>query len=264
MNKPSKQEQQRRSSKELVTKNTNLQSPASTDAKGTIFRGAIEVFKICQDWQRQILTGVGLIAFAVILSAAVAIGVGNGVGARFARTLAWALVSATMLWMAWVIWRRNSKARWLSLAIIVEWVGVGMLYMPSYPLPIANGTCIPALQVGKSFELAGLFFGLTATIWLAAGAWLIKKERDELNKSSSTGKKLKIIAGLIASAHQQVSLGLLTAILGVVVTIASPAWEIYSKVNEIEEPKELPCRSQVSKTAPSRPPEAKQSPQENG
>lgn len=217
-----------------------------------------------EKWHRQIFSGIGAIGFGLIIWAAFAVGLSQGAGAAIARMLSWAIVIATLVWMVWVIWHRDSKARWLSLAIIVEWFGVVMLYLPSVELHKQNGFCIPALEVGKSFELAGLFFGLTATIWLAAGAWLVKKERDGLHDALHNATRVKLMAGLLASAHQQVSLGLLTALIGVVTTLASPVWEVYSKVNGIEEPKEQTCLSGQSKKEQSRQPEATQHQRESG
>ena len=162
-------------------------------------------------------------------------------GANFARLASYVVLALYVAWMFALIWMRDSKSRWLSLAILVEWVGVAMLYLPSVEIRLPNGMCTHVLEVGKSFELAGLFFGLTATIWLASGAWLTAADVRGLDHIAKQEKWKRFVGSLLKSAHKQITLGLFTAIVAGTLTACSAGWELYSKLNGVELPKEQKC-----------------------
>jgi len=160
---------------------------------------------------------------------------------QVAIVASWAVLATYIVWMFWIIWRRDSKGRWLSLAIIVQWIGVAVLYLPVVQIQLPDGKCAPVLELGKAFELAGLFFGLTATIWLAAGAWLTNADARSLEKINRQGQWNKFIGGLFKSAHRQIALGLITAVLGVALTLCSAGWELYTKLTGPEQSREPEC-----------------------
>ena len=164
-----------------------------------------------------------------------------GVASGYARVASYAILAAYVAWMFVIIWMRDSKGRWLSLAIIFQWTGVAMLYLAGIEMRLPNGKCTYVLEIGKAFELAGLFFGLTATIWLAAGAWLTATDVNGIDKVAKTERWKRFVGGLLKSAHRQISLGLFTAILAAVLTACSAGWEVYAKFKGVEQPKEQAC-----------------------
>ena len=164
-----------------------------------------------------------------------------GEAADLGRAASYVVLALYVAWMFAIIWLRDSKGRWLSLAILIQWAGVVTLYLSGVEMRLPNGKCTNVLELGKAFELAGLFFGLTATIWLAAGAWLTNADARGIDKIAKKEHWKKFIGGLLKSAHNQITLGLVTAILGAVLTACSAGWEVYAKFKGVELPKEQEC-----------------------
>lgn len=118
-------------------------------------------------------------------------------------------------WVAVLFWLRNSKERWLTIAIVLQGAaGLAIMVLPTLEMTVPDGLCSKVLDLGPSLNLAGMLFGLSATIWLAAGAWLTSNEVRGLEKIDKPSKWRGLITGFFKSAHQQISMGLLTAAFG--------------------------------------------------
>lgn len=157
-----------------------------------------------------------------------------------------ATVAAGALFIAWiaaVFLLRNSKERWLTAAIVIQGLGGAAIFLlPSSDMTLPNGKCTHVMDLGKALELAGLLYGLSATIWLAAGAWMTHEELSGLDKIAKDHKWKASAAGLFKSAHKQISMGLLTAAIGVVFVLWSYGVEIYFRRFGIESPTEHVCK----------------------
>jgi hypothetical protein len=196
--------------------------------------------------KHQILYSIGIaVALSLAWGAATYATHLPGTASKLARVASYIILAIYVVWMFVIIWLRDSKGRWLSLAIIIQWVGVAMVYLSGVEMPLPNGKCTNVLEIGKAFELAGLFFGLTATIWLAAGAWLTSADVRGMDKIAKEGKWRQFVGGLLKSAHNQIALGLVTAILGALLTACSAGWDFYSKLKGVEIPKEHECSAEI-------------------
>lgn len=167
-----------------------------------------------------------------------------GVSAQCGRYASFGSGALLLAWICALVCLRDSKERWLTFAIVVQGLGgAALILLPSLEMTVPDGRCVHVIELGKALELAGLLYGLSATIWLAAGAWMKPSESRGLDKIDKPNKWKSVAASLFKSAHKQISMGLLTAFLGVVFVLWSTGLEVYTKHYGIEQPKERACKA---------------------
>lgn len=211
----------------------------SSSSKNSVRQNLHPAFKsLCSP-----VIGVGLVAAAYATWIASTL---QGQAAPYALAASWLTVALYVAWIVAMIWFRDSKARWISYAILILTMGGGILLLPRFEIKLPDGNYVRILEIGRAFELSGLFFGLAATVWISAGAWLTRHDIYAIDHIDKTTKRNALPGSIFKSAHEQIAFGIVIASFGVLLTLCSPAWEIYTKIKGIDQPKERTCSSQTT------------------
>ena len=124
----------------------------------------------------------------------------------------------------------NSRGKLLGFAVLLQWSGVAVLMLPGFDIQVGSKV-IPLLDPIKALEVAAAFFGLTSTIWISVGAWLTAADRHAIDHVDKPTKKITLLTSMITGAHQQIAMGLISAILGMAMIVASVALTIYRSLH---------------------------------
>lgn len=83
------------------------------------------------------------------------------------------------------------------------------------------------LEHGAALVAAGFTIG--GTYWVMLGAWVERKELQEINTTRDVNQKIEIMIGFFKGAHRKVVLGGVALLLGFVIQLIS----VYAGINHI-------------------------------